>query len=113
MPWLKRLLLTHTVSTGTVDQDYLSLLSEFPDITKVHNYQDCPVRHDVVHHISTSGPPVACRPRRLSLEKLKIASREFEHMLELGIIRPSSGSWSSPLHMVLKVIGDHVEIIEL
>ena len=91
-----------TVSTGTVDQDYLSLLSEFPDISKVHNYQDCPAHHDVVGHISTSGPPVACRPRGLSPEKFKIARREFEHMLELGIIRPLSGSWSSPLHMVPK-----------
>ena len=64
--------------------------------------KDCPVRYDVVYHTSTSGPPVACRPCRLSPEKLKITRREFEHMLELGIIRPSSSSWSSPLHMVPK-----------
>ena len=31
-----------------------------------------------------------------------IASREFEHMLQLGIIRPSSSCWSSALHMVPK-----------
>ena len=34
--------------------------------------------------------------------KLKIARSEFEHILQEGIIRPSSSSWASPLHMVLK-----------
>ena len=31
-----------------------------------------------------------------------MAKQEFEHMLQLGIICPSSSSWSSPLHMVPK-----------
>ena len=51
------------------------------------------------HH---TGQPVTARTRRLAPERLKIARQEFEHMLELGIIRPSSSSWSSPLHMVPK-----------
>ena len=93
---------TPSLPTDGTSDDYLSLLSEFPDITKIHNYNDCPVRHDVTHHIPTTGPPVSSRARRLSPEHLKIARREFEHMLELGIIRPSSSSWSSPLHMVPK-----------
>ncbi len=60
------------------------------------------IKHDVTHHITTSGPPVSCRARRLSPEKLTIARKEFEHMLDLGIIRPSSSNWSSLLHMVPK-----------
>ena len=94
--------LTPTVPGGTATNDYQSLLSEFPEITKIHNFDDCSLRHDVAHHIVTTGPPVSCRARRLSPERLKVARQEFEHMLELGIIRPSSSSWSSPLHMVPK-----------
>ncbi len=60
------------------------------------------VKHGVTHHIPTTGQPVYSRTRRLSPERLRIAKREFEHMLQLGIIRPSSSNWSSPLHMVPK-----------
>ena len=59
------------------------------------------MKHTVVHHIETTGPPVSARPRRLAPDRLKAAKHEFEHMLQLGIIRPSS-AWSSPLHMVPK-----------
>ena len=31
-----------------------------------------------------------------------VAKHEFEHMLQKGIIRPSSGNWCLPLHMVPK-----------
>jgi len=80
---------------------YLQLLSEFPELSQV-TAPDTPVKHDVLHHIETTGPPVSARPRRLAPDRLKAAKREFEHMLQLGIIRPSSSPWSSPLHMVPK-----------
>ena len=60
------------------------------------------MKHFVTHHIPTTGPPVASRPWRLPPEHLKIARQEFDRMLDLGIIRPSSSCWASPLHMVPK-----------
>ena len=80
---------------------YLLLLSEFPELSQVTT-PDTPVKHDVLHHIETTRPPVSARPRRLAPDRLKAAKQEFEHMLRLGIIRPSSSAWSSPLHMVPK-----------
>ena len=57
-------------------------------------------------HIHTDGPPVNERPRRLAPEKQKAAPQELEHMLEQGVIYPSSSQWASLLHMVLKTSGD-------
>lgn len=64
------------------------------------------VQHDVTHHIITRGPPVASKPRRMHPEKLKAARDEFRTMCEMGICRPSSSSWASPLHCVAKKNGD-------
>ena len=63
---------------------------------------DIPVKHDIVHHIENTGAPVSAHPRRLAPDRFRAAKQEFEHMLQLGIIRPSSSAWSSPLHMVPK-----------
>ena len=80
---------------------YRKLLTEFPALTQITT-PDTPVKHDITHYVETTGPPVSARPRRLAPDRLKAAKREFEHMLQLGIIRPSSSAWSSPLHMVPK-----------
>lgn len=84
---------------------YFSLLRQFPDIVKP-TYKESTLKHTVTHHIVTKGPPVNCKPRRLVADRLRIAKDEFNHMLQLGIIRPSQSSWSSPLHMVPKSSGD-------
>ena len=80
---------------------YLMLLLEFPALTRVCSL-DTPVKHDVTHHIETNVPPVSARPRRLAPDRLHADKQEFEHMLQLSIIRPSSSAWASPLHMVPK-----------
>ena len=85
---------------------YDKLLAEFPTIIRPC-LVNTPVKHDVKHHISTTGPPTTARPRRLGPERLRIARQEIDHMLELGIIQPSSSNWLSPLHMVpKKTLGD-------
>lgn len=60
------------------------------------------MKHTITHHIVTKGPPVFARARCLAGSRYAIACREFEHMLELGIVRPSSSNYTSALHMLPK-----------
>lgn len=84
-------------SFGDIDpilQQYLDVLQPFSNIQLV--------KHNITHHIVTTGPPVSARAHQLSPEKLVIAKAEFQHILELGIICSFSSTWVSPLHMVPK-----------
>lgn len=84
-----------------VPSRFAHLLRENPELTRIPP-PDAPVLHTTTHYIGTTGPPVHARPRRLPPDRLAIAKREFDHMLDLGIIRPSASEWASPLHMVPK-----------
>ena len=101
------MLRTHQNAYGLIlnplffSNSFSSLLLGCPELTQPWK-GTTPVKHNVVHHIQTSGPPVFARTRRLPPERLTIARSEFSHMMELGIIRPSSSNWSSALHMVPK-----------
>ena len=79
---------------------YSLLLNKFPAVTKACS-SNRPVKHNITHRIQTTGPPVVGCTRRLAPEHLKAARQEY-HMLQLGIIHPSSSSWVSPLYMVPK-----------
>lgn len=83
---------------------YHQLLSRFPSLT---NASTAPkkAKHCVEHIIETRGTPVSARPRRLPPEKLEIAKREFQFMIDQGLCRPSKSNWSSPLHMAPKKNG--------
>ena len=83
------------------DNDFTAILLEFPTITQLCG-KDCPIKHDITHHIENTGARVSACARRLAQESLKSAREELEHMLEFGIIQLSSSNWSSPLHMVTK-----------
>ena len=85
--------------------EFEAILMDYTEIVRLCTTEQ-PVTHNVTHYINTVGPPVYARPRRLPPERLKIAKQHFEHMLQLGIIRPSASSWASPLHMVPKKTGD-------
>ncbi|XP_049519403.1 uncharacterized protein LOC125943898 [Dermacentor silvarum] len=89
------------ICTFNPESNFQNILAEFPEITKPRN-TELPIKHKVTHHIVSTGPPVTARPRRLAGQRHEVARREFDHMLQLGIIRPSSSNWSSALHMVLK-----------
>ncbi len=78
-----------------VSDPYRALLSDFPTLIQVCS-PDVPIKHDVVHHIETTRPPGYARPRCLAPDRLRAAKKEFEHMLQLGFVRPSSSAWASP-----------------
>lgn len=86
------------------DDPYAKLLNQFPSITSP-NFNKPNVEHGVQHFVPTQGPPIHSRARRLSPEKLAAAKAEFQSMLDMGIIRRSNSSWSSPLHIVPKPDG--------
>ncbi len=64
-----------------------------------------PSPHGVRHVIRTVGQPATTKFRRLDPTWLAAAKREFQSMLDEGVIRCSSSQWSSPLHMVQKPYG--------
>ena len=80
---------------------YSAIMARYPDVTSP-SPGPTPVKHNVTHHIVTKGPPVFQRPRRLTPGRASIARAEFEKMRQQGVLRPSSSSWASPLHMVPK-----------
>ena len=90
---------------AATDYPYQILLRSYPELTNL-NFVVSKSTHSTTHHIETTGAPVFSRPRRLPVDKLKAAKAEFNHMLQLGIIHPSSSPWASALHMVPKSSGD-------
>lgn len=92
------------LSTINNHHSHHTLLEEFRGIT-IPTAIKRSVQDDVFHFIETKGPPLASRCRRLPPHKLKAAKQEFQTLMDLGICRPSSSSWASPLHSVPKKDG--------
>lgn len=90
--------------TTTLDT-YAKILQKFPELTQAARF-DLPLKHNVVHYITTKDRLPFSRARRLDPARHKAAKEEFRHMVELGICRPSSSQCSSPLHMVAKKDSD-------
>lgn len=93
------------VLTISNDNRFATILRQFIEITRP-NIQANKERVNTTHHITTRGPPVRERPRRLPPDKLELAKAEFTYLMEQGICRPSKSSWASPLHMVKKTNGE-------
>lgn len=92
-----------TVKVCDASSPVADLLNEFPDL--IMNSSRTRNPSEVVHRIETTGPPTFARSRRLPPDKYAAAKAEFESLVQLGICRPSSSSWASPLHMVRKADG--------
>lgn len=92
---------TPTPRHFSIDSKYEDLLSKFPSLCMPKNFNN-PVKHNIVHYISTTAQLPFSRPRRLEPIKHKAAQLEFKQMVELGICRPSSSPAASPVHLVQK-----------
>lgn len=68
---------------------FTSLLAEFPSPTHPPSFTQT-VCHSTTHTIHTKGLPIWACTRRLAPDRLKVTRHEFDLMLQLGIIRPSS-----------------------
>ena len=86
------------------ENEYSRILKEFPNLLKPADFSK-PPKHSVKHYILTDGPPYSTKARRLDPDRLEIAKKEFQKMVDLGICRQSSSEWASPLHMVRKSNG--------
>ena len=88
------------------ESPYSELISAFPQLFN-SNLGVATKSHAVTHCIETQGPPVFSKARRLSPEKLKAVKKEFEVLMQRGVIRPSNSPYASPIHLVLKKNGDY------
>lgn len=90
------------VSTVVSPSDrYRRILAEFPALTEP-TFSTAEVKHGIYHHITTNGPPVHTKARRLNPVKLKAARAEFAAMEAMDIVRRSNSPWSSGLTVVEK-----------
>lgn len=96
---------TFKISRVNGSPNFAHVFAEYPEVSRT--IQDCAFTPRAVnHHVITTGPPVSERARRLPPDRLKIAKEEFKRMIELGLCRPSSSPWASPIHMVPKKSGE-------
>ena len=88
---------------ATVDSNHYKqcLLQQYPELLRPTFHAARP-SHDVSHYITTDGPLVHCKTRRLPPDRLAIAKAELLEMEKMGIVRKSKSPWSSALHMVPK-----------
>ena len=94
----------HLIYFSTTHNRYYAILRNFPQLTAPQMADKTPT-HGVQYRIVTAGRPTFAKARRLSPAKLAAAKKEFNNLLQLGIIQPSSSAWASSLYMVPKKSG--------
>ena len=94
---------------ASISSPFDALINEFADVfsTTLPTYKPKRRPLDIQHHITTEGPPVFAKFRRLSPAKLDAAKQAFRDLEAQNICQKASSPWSSPLHMVLKKDGTY------
>jgi len=93
-----------TVSIPNFQEPISQLFHTFPELVQPLQLQNSiPPKASIYHEIDTgTHNPVYAKPRQLSGDKLTAVKREFQNLLDAGIIEPSNSPWASPLHVVPK-----------
>lgn len=93
----------YSIRTYDTNCNYAELLREFKVITQINkSFDRAPTTNTVKHIIETEGQPVFGKPRRLTPDKYQSVKEEFQHLMKIGVCRPSKSPYASPLHVVRK-----------
>ncbi len=75
---------------------FYQLLDKFPKLP-TPSFTPGDVKHNVRHHIPTSGYPVQSKARKLSPKKLEAAKEQLDQYVKLGIAMRAKSEWASPI----------------
>ena len=82
--------------------DFANLLKRYKNVFSKSS-DDIGRTNLIQHEINTGNAvPIRQPPRRLSFGKRQIEKDEIQRMLKLGVIEPSTSSWSSPVVLIAK-----------
>lgn len=95
-----------TIHVLSKQQTYYEILKQYPELFRPVSHISA-AKHNVTHHIETTGLPLYAKARPLTPEKYQAVKKEFEKMMEMGICQPSKSSWASPIHVVTKKDGSY------
>ena len=87
-------------------QQIIDVVIEFKDL-----FRDDPGRTNIIEHDVDVGEakPIKQGPYRLNPNKKEIVNKEVDYMLKHNLIKASCSSWSSPVVLVPKERGQHVQ----
>ena len=80
---------------------FYQLLDNYPSLS-TPSFTPKDVSHGVKHHIPTNCNPIQSKARKLNPEKLEIAKREFQKLVDLGVCYRGKSEWASPLMVAQK-----------
>ena len=80
---------------------FYQLLDGYPTLS-TPSFTPKNVSHGVQHHIPTNCHPIQSKARKLNPEKLDIAKKEFQKLVDLGVCYRGKSEWASPLMVAQK-----------
>ena len=77
-------------------------------------FTDMPGETDVIQHQIrlTDDTPIICKPYPLPYAMLEELRGEVDTMLEMGVVRPSTSPYASPIVMVKKKDGSNILCVD-